>query len=355
MATASFAVKASGRIEPATTQPIPAATVVLIRPGPVGPEVLLTRRPATMAFGPDIHVFPGGRVDASDWAAAASREAVVGLTAGEAGERLGIGRAPDPAMTPASAVAHHVAAVRETAEETGIQVQARDLIALSRWITPKSMARRFDVRFFATFVPPGTEIVAGSAEVVDAVWLAPRAALDATRAGAIELWLPTYVTLQQLDGLADRADVRAAFAPGSAAGDPAFEPSAPGITRIEAPWAGGIPGRRSTGWLVGHREIVVVDPGDPTGITSDAVLAHVAASGGRLAGVLVGDLEPEHHAGVEMFAHGLGLPVAAPASVVDQAPYDVLGLGPDAPVPFGDVPLTLAAIATLPSHRTTPG
>lgn len=337
------------------TQPIPAATVVLIRPGRDGPEVLLTRRPTTMAFGPDIHVFPGGRVDASDRSAAASRPAVAGLSAREAGERLGIGRAPDHGLTPASALAHHVAAVRETAEETGIHVQARDLIALSRWITPKSMARRFDVRFFATFVPPGTEIVAGSAEVVDAAWLGPRAALEAARAGDIELWLPTYVTLQQLDGLADERAVRAAFAPGSAAGEPAFEPGGPGITRIEAPWAGGIPGRRSTGWLVGQEEIVVVDPGDPTGITSDAVLARVAASGGRLVGVVVGDLAPEHHAGVEMFAHGLGLPVVAPAAVADQAPYEVLGLEPDAPIPFGDIPLSLAVLATLPSRRTRDG
>lgn len=340
-------------VVPGPTEPIPAATVVLIRPGPSGPEVLLTRRPATMAFGPDIHVFPGGRVDDSDRSPAELHGA--GLGAREAGERLGIGRAPDHGLTPASALAHHLAAVRETAEETGIQVRARDLIALSRWITPKSMDRRFDVRFFATFVAPGTEIVAGSAEVVDAVWLGPRAALDAARAGDIELWLPTYVTLQQLDGPMDQAAVRAAFAPGSAAGDPAFEPSGPGITRIEAPWAGGIPGRRSTGWLVGRREIVVVDPGDPTGITSDAALARAAASGGRLAGVVVSDLEPEHHAGVEMFAHGLGLPVVAPASVVGQAPYDVLGLEPDARIPFGDVPLTLAAIATLPSRRTTAG
>jgi 8-oxo-dGTP pyrophosphatase MutT (NUDIX family) len=37
----------------------PAATVVLLRPGRAGLEVLLTQRPSTMAFAGDMHVFPG--------------------------------------------------------------------------------------------------------------------------------------------------------------------------------------------------------------------------------------------------------------------------------------------------------
>ena len=51
--------------EPGAT-PRPAATVVLLRPGPAGPEVLLTQRPTTMAFAADMHVFPGGAVDPGD-------------------------------------------------------------------------------------------------------------------------------------------------------------------------------------------------------------------------------------------------------------------------------------------------
>ena len=43
--------------------PLPAATVVLLRPRRDGLEALLTHRPTTMAFAADMHVFPGGRVD----------------------------------------------------------------------------------------------------------------------------------------------------------------------------------------------------------------------------------------------------------------------------------------------------
>ena len=41
--------------EPAV--PIPAATVVVLREAAHGPEVLLTHRPATMAFAAGMHVF----------------------------------------------------------------------------------------------------------------------------------------------------------------------------------------------------------------------------------------------------------------------------------------------------------
>src|SRR5882762_5856207 len=46
--------------------PRPASTVVLLRSGEDGLEVLLTHRPATMAFAGDMHVFPGGAVDPAD-------------------------------------------------------------------------------------------------------------------------------------------------------------------------------------------------------------------------------------------------------------------------------------------------
>jgi 8-oxo-dGTP pyrophosphatase MutT (NUDIX family) len=332
--------------EPA--RPVPAATVVLLRPAPGGVEVLLTRRPATMAFGPDIHVFPGGRVDPADADPAVLGAA--GISAATAAANLGLGVAPDGGMTPSVALAHHVAAVRETAEETGIAIGAADLISLTRWVTPISLARRFDVRFFAAFVPPGTEPGGGSDEVAEAIWLRPDIALAAARRAEMEIWQPTFVTLQQLGALgalAGPVKVRAAFAVGEAAGGPAIERRGPDLARVDAAWAAGIPGRRATGWLVGAREVVVVDPADPTGETSDAIRSEVAAAGGRLAGVVVTSLAPERHAGVEMLAHGLGLPVAAAAGTVDWAPYPVVDVASGEALPFGERGITLEGLRKL--------
>jgi 8-oxo-dGTP pyrophosphatase MutT (NUDIX family) len=298
-----------------------------------------------MAFGPDIHVFPGGRVDAAD--ADPANLAAAGLSAAAAGANLGLGLAPDAGLTPAGALTLHLAAVRETAEETGIAIGAADLIALTRWVTPVSLQRRFDARFFAAFVPPGTEVREPSAEVADAIWVTPAAALAAAAAGAIDLWQPTFVTLQQLAGLRGPGgtdDVRAAFAAGVVSGGPVLERLRPDLARVDASWAAGIPGRRASGWLVGRVGVVVVDPADPTGVTSDAMLAEVARSGGRLAGVVISGFAPEQHAGVEMLARGLGLPVAAPAGTAAGAPYPVIELDADDPLPFGDPGLTFAEV-----------
>ncbi len=92
--------------------PRPAATVVLLRPGPAGLEVLLTHRPATMAFAPDVHVFPGGRVDAGDADPSLAPRSV--RSAVEAADALGGDLEPEPAL------AAHVAAIRELFEEAGV-------------------------------------------------------------------------------------------------------------------------------------------------------------------------------------------------------------------------------------------
>lgn len=298
-----------------------------------------------MAFGPDIHVFPGGRVDPDD--AEPATLAAAGISMAAAAANLGLGLAPDAGLTPADGLALHVAAVRETAEEAGISIAAVDLIALTRWVTPISFSRRFDVRFFAAFVPPRTEVRNPSAEVAEARWLTPAAAIDAGSRREIELWQPTFVTLQQLAGLTSAADVRAAFTVGTVAGGPIIERRRPDLARVDAAWAAGIPGRRATGWLVGRQRVVVVDPADPTGVTSDAILAEVAATGARLAGVVISGLAPERHAGAEMLAHGLGLPVVAMAGAASGAPYPLIELGPADPLPFGDPGLTLEGVLRL--------
>jgi 8-oxo-dGTP pyrophosphatase MutT (NUDIX family) len=301
--------------------PKPAATVVVLRPAIGGFEVLLTRRAAAMRFGADMYVFPGGRLDSGD-------------------------------------IDHRAAAVRETLEETGIELDPADLIPLTRWVTPPGLPSRFDARFFAALVEPGTDVVVASAEVADWRWLRPADALAAGAAGELGMWQPTVVTLQQLEGLRDREAIEGAFAADSRSdplGGTAFEPVDRGLQRVRQPWAGGIEGRTHMGWLVGEREWIIVNPADPTGETTAATVARAESAGATLVGVAITDLLPAHHAGVEMLAAGLGLPVVAGPTASRIAPYPVIEVDDGERLPFGDVPLTARAAQTaLPADEIRP-
>jgi 8-oxo-dGTP pyrophosphatase MutT (NUDIX family) len=53
-------------MNPAFPAPLPAATVLLLRDGPRGIEVLMQRRRASLAFLGGMWVFPGGRHEPGD-------------------------------------------------------------------------------------------------------------------------------------------------------------------------------------------------------------------------------------------------------------------------------------------------
>ncbi len=290
---------------PPPAPPRPAAAAVLLRPSPAGLEVLLTRRPASMRFGANLFVFPGGRLDPGEDARSA--------------------------------------AARETLEEVEIAVDPAALVPLSRWVTPPSLPIRYDTRFFGVIVGPETDVAGPSPEVVEWRWLTATAALESMAAARLAMWQPTVVTLQQLEPIVDEASLAAAFDPSTAGGS---EPAGPGPA-LERPgwrsfdhrWAGGIEGRPGRTLVVGSRHWVVVDPGDPTGETSDAIAVAAEEAGGELAGVVITDLDPAHHAGVEMLATGLGLPVAGPPGAAGLVPFAVRELADRASLPFGDARL----------------
>ena len=313
--------------------PRPAATVAILRDAPGGPEVLLTHRPPTMAFGPGLHVFPGGALDDAD-ADPSLLERLARPLAGRPGRgpRAGVRRRRDP---------RGVGGVRDPARERraawpasrrrpmptgpgfGELVLARDLllrgdwlVPLSRWVTPPVVPRRYDARFFVAWLPDGSVPSFHGGEVVAHEWIAPLAALDAMADGRIELWMPTSATLQQLAGVRSRdgpARAGAARAGGGAGrarrrGDGRARDRARGRRR------GRVPGDAGRTWVVGDRACVVVDPGDPSDEAAEAVLAVAAARGARVVAVLVSSSDPACAAGGEGMALRLGVPLLGPAA-----------------------------------------
>lgn len=169
-----------------------AATVVLVREGAQGVEVLMLRRPDRGSFA-GAWVFPGGKIDDGD------REQA----------------APDAAEL---AVAH-LAAVRETREEVGLDLDADRLIAISCWVPPAHLPLRIRTWFFAAAAPAG-EIVPQPGEVEEYAWLRPVDALDRHGRGELLLYPPTWVTLH---GMSDQPDAAAVLAEVRLAGIRHFE------------------------------------------------------------------------------------------------------------------------------------
>ena len=100
-------------LEGETPAPPDAATVLVVRDSPDGPEVFFVKRAAAVRFMGGAYVFPGGRLDAED----ADPAVACDLEADECARRLG---EPDGGR----ARALHVAALRECLEESGLLLAA---------------------------------------------------------------------------------------------------------------------------------------------------------------------------------------------------------------------------------------
>ena len=350
--------------DPAPVVPRPAATVVLVRPGVDGLEVLLTHRPATMAFAPDMHVFPGGRVDAADADPGLAARSVVPAAA--AAERMG------GDLDPPVALAAHIAAIREAFEEVGVlladHASGADLVAararlladpeafpeiaealdlrlrtdllvpLSRWVTPASMPRRFDARFFAAAFPPGAAVTLVGDEVSAQAWHRPLDALESMAAGGLGMWLPPSTTLMQLAHAHSIEDIATRLAPGRL-GEVVVEDVADGVVRIEMPAGGGVAGQPVNAYLVGRAAFVLIDPGDPTGEALDRAVAEAQLRGGRIVAVALTHVDADHAGGAEALAEQLGIPVLVGPGGGRHLPYETRELVDGEVIDLGDIPL----------------
>lgn len=201
--------------EEVLTPPVPSATVMVLRDGDGGLEVLMVRRHGNSEVLGGVYVFPGGKLDAAD-----TRQ----VSPAHAGERwrdaLG-----EPGLDLPTATGLFVAARRETQEEVALEVDIDALVPWSRWITPRVPSvtnKRFDTRFFAVRLPEGQMPVVDAHEATEAAWLTPRASLTRYWAGAMDLAPPQIMTLAEL---ARFARVDEALAHAAARRPPLVEPS----------------------------------------------------------------------------------------------------------------------------------
>lgn len=150
---------------------IPAATLIVLRERPTGPpELLMVERPATMNFAAGAMVFPGGKIEPED--------------------RLGASDLEQAARQ---------AAVRETAEETGLEVPIDTLVLFARWRPDFVRHRRFDTFFFIAPCPPDAgELQPQPGECERAEWLTAETVLRDVAEGRATAIFPTIRNLERL-------------------------------------------------------------------------------------------------------------------------------------------------------------
>lgn len=152
---------------------IPAATVVLVRENPEI-EVLMLKKNANISFG-GMWVFPGGRVEESDFSEAEQNdEQDRGLQAAKR------------------------AAARETLEETGLQLSMDEFIWFAHWTPPASTPKRYATWFFVARLDDDDEIKVDGEEILQHQWITPEQAHAHHSDGKIDLAPPTWITLYQL-------------------------------------------------------------------------------------------------------------------------------------------------------------
>jgi 8-oxo-dGTP pyrophosphatase MutT (NUDIX family) len=144
-----------------------AGTVLILRDGSAGLEVLLIERPDRGSFA-GAWVFPGGKLEDADRREGATEEESARL-----------------------------AGVREAFEEVGVVLDPQALVTLSCWDPPPGLPLRIRTWFFLTSEAIG-ELTLQPGEVVAARWVRPAEMLERHGRGEVTLYPPTWVTLHDL-------------------------------------------------------------------------------------------------------------------------------------------------------------
>jgi len=254
-------------------------------------------------------VFPGGSLDAQDAAGddplAQYRAAAVRECFEESGVLLlnEENGKPISAKRAAALANYRNRPFAELLENEGLQVPHAEIAHYAHWITSPGASRRFDTRFFVAVAPLGQEGSHDENEAVHQLWITPAEALERGERGEIELVFATRATLNDLKQFASAAEAlrailarpepetnRACRAQGKDGpklfrrADPAYfeihwsDPQETGettydldagvpkrldrwVTRIIAPNPGLMTGPGTNTYVIGEKELAVLDPG----------------------------------------------------------------------------------------------
>ena len=329
------------------------------------------------------HAFPGGRLD--------PRDAEVQTQGGLHGE--------DAYLSSGPPAAHPACALRELFEETGILAargpipgaaelnRARGLLLedsldfggwlrrhelvldrarlsfAGRWVTPPLSPIRFDATFYllewTVNEPRQPHVIPG--ELSSGEWIDVREALRRWEHGDVLLAQPTLATLRVLAEHGVEAGRERLWQ------SQAHQPNSPHAIEFRpalrvVPLAARTlpPATHTNAFLLGGRDLVLVDPGSPwedeLERLQEIVDAECRLRGGRLRGIWLSHHHDDHVAGAEALRRHYDVPVSAHASTAAQLagkgiPVERRFAGGERVELHGDFPLRIRVLHT-PGHAS---
>ncbi|MEI9928237.1 MAG: NUDIX domain-containing protein [Sphingomonas sp.] len=192
----------------AESDPIPAATVIVMREARGGsPELLMVERAAAMRFAGGALVFPGGRIDPGDRALAvrlgadpedlAARIAAIRETLEEAGVAVGVDL-DHAAIADVRQALHAGAALAGLLDSAGASLAPDALVPFARWLPLGMRHRIFDTRFYLARARSDAHTIVDGSENVRAFWATARDVLAEADAGRASVIFPTRRNLERL-------------------------------------------------------------------------------------------------------------------------------------------------------------
>jgi len=203
---------------------IPSSTVLIIRDGVSGLEVFMVVRHHQIDFAAGALVFPGGKVDKSDYDKKlnqhlceeenSDRESIPFKIAAirECFEEANVLFAKNKDKKEIinsdelfklkkwrDAFINESTSMYEFARSENIVFSIDTLVPFSHWVTPEKIPKRFDTRFYIAAAPEGHDGKHDGNESVDSIWINPQQALDDCFSEKRNIIFPTRLNLEKLN------------------------------------------------------------------------------------------------------------------------------------------------------------
>ena len=325
---------------PPPTTPRDASAVILYRRTATGPEVFWLKRDRGLRFAGGFYAFPGGKVDGAD--ADVKVEGAVGHDAQqlvaaarelfeETGVLLAEGQPRLPLAELRKALLAGSLSFAKLLEAHHLTLRAADFKPAGRWVTPEFIpAARFDARFFLAELPADQSAEVWPGELSEGAWVRPEEALSRWEAGTALLHPPNLLALQVMAAFRDEASAvaRLSAPPGV---DAKFISNRiefqRGVRVMPLRTATLPPATHTNSYILGTRQLVVVDPGANDEAEVDALIARLeelrAGEGCTIEAIVLTHHHGDHIGGVERLVEKLQLPIWAHEKTAERIGWPV--------------------------------